>query len=303
LEAVQIEYQQVSADQKVEYRIGLSNLVFLGTHRIAGHAGRSPSRIGLIIADQDIFLESLDWYYNLTERLEGGLGIDVTAHLVASNSLKNRNLVRQLCDDLCVLLSFATCNWVSPLYEDYFLDNRLVATTLLPAITLPYNHADLVIDARDGNNLKEYLETTYPSYRQVKNTLGMNIVIEYFVHSRSATNFTLRYLLGAIGMECLKSYLPSYFKSKNKVANLKNFRSSLEELLKHISMPYQQSELDFIHIRDKIIHTGKFPPKISILEEYRKFVNFCDRTVLTILGYRSKPYLNIAKKYAKEPVP
>jgi hypothetical protein len=303
LEAVQIEYQQVSADQKVEYRIGLSNLVFIGTQGIAGHGGSFPGRIGLRIAGQNISLESLQWYNDVIKRLDGGLGIDVTAHLVTTDLLGNRNPVRQICDDLCVLLSFATCNWVSPLYEDYFLNGQKIATTLLPAKTFRYNHGELVIDAREGNELKEYLETTYPNYIRLKDALGMNIVMEYFVHSRLMNLFEIKYLIAAIGMECLKSYLSDYFADKCKAADLKSFRSSLRELFGDISMSYQQSELDFIEVRDKIVHTGRFPPNVDSVEEYQKLLNLCDRTALTILGYQGKPYLNSTKRYAKELVP
>jgi len=303
LEPVEIEYQQVSVDQKVEYRIGLSNLVFLGTHSIAKHAGKSPSRIDVRIAEQDIFLESSDWYYDLTKRLEDGPGIDVTAHLVTTDLLGNRSLVRQICNDLCVLLSFATCNWISPLYEDCFLDGQRIVTTLLPAKTFRYNPGERVIDAREGNELKEYLETTYPNYIRLKDALGMNIVMEYFVHSRLMNLFEIKYLIAAIGMECLKSHLPDYFAAKCKTVDVTSFRSSLRELFRDIPMPYQQSELDFIEVRDKIVHTGKFPPNVECVEEYQKLLNLCDRTTLTVLGYRGKPYLNSTKGYTKEPVP
>jgi len=300
---VRIEHEQMPNRLQVEYRFGLTNFLFIGTQYVTKANGRFPGRIPLNVRGHDFCLESLEWYNDLTRRLAEGRSVEVTAHLMTTAPVADKGLIMEICEDLCVLLSFATCNWVTPLYEDRFLDNRLVTTTLLPAKTLPYNHADLVIDAREGNELKEYLETTYPDYFQAKNALGMNMVVEYYVHSKLANILELKYLIGAIGMECLASYLSDYFKSKNKAADLRTFRSSLEELFQDISMPHQRSELNFIDIRNKIVHTGRFPPDIDPIDEYQNFVNLYDRTVLTILGYRGRPYLNATKRYAKEPIP
>ena len=303
VEPVKIEYQHVTSTQRVQYEIGLSNLVFTGTQLIRRREESYPGRIDLRIAEQDISLESLEWHNDLVKSLDDIPGINVTSHLVTTNQLSNADLVRQICDDLCVLLSFATCNWITPLYEDCFLNGHQVITTLLPYSTFRYNHGELVIDARKGNELKEYLETTYPNHVRLKNLLGMNIVMGYFVHARLTEMPEIKYLIAVTGMECLKSYLRDYFAAKGKTVNLNGFRTSLEEFFSDISMPFQSSELDFICIRNKIVHKGRFPPDIDRIEEYQKLLNLCDRTVLTTLGYRGKPYLDCAKGYARELVP
>ena len=50
------------------------------------------------------------------------------------------------------------------------------------------------------------------------------------------------------------------FRARGKSADLSTFKSALIELYSDIGMPYDRSELDFISIRDKIVHTGRFPP-------------------------------------------
>lgn len=134
---------------------------------------------------------------------------------------------------------------------------------------------------------------------KAKNTLGLDIVIEYYVHSKLMNVIELSYLLGAVGMECLKSYLSGYFQAKNKSADLGSFAKALQALFEDILMPYQQSKLDFISIRDKIVHTGRFPPNVNPVEDYRKLINLYERVILTILGYRGKPYLNTTKRYQR----
>ncbi|GEM_PF-2043628 len=136
-------------------------------------------------------------------------------------------------------------------------------------------------------------------YVKAKNTLGLDIVIEYYVHSKLMNVIELSYLLGAVGMECLKSYLSGYFQAKNKSADLGSFAKALQALFEDILMPYQQSKLDFISIRDKIVHTGRFPPNVNPVEDYRKLINLYERVILTILGYRGKPYLNTTKRYQR----
>jgi len=303
LESVQIQYQQVSANSQVEYRMGLANLLFIGTQRIGGSAGRHRGRIDLRLAGQDIALDSLEWYGSLGNRLADSRGIEVTSHLVTADLMSNRDRVKQKCDDLCVLLSFATCNWVAPLYEDIFLNGQKVSSTLLPGKTFPYNPGELVIDAREGKELKEYLEATYPNYVRLKNVLSMNIVTEYFVHSRLSGLLEAKYLMAAVGMERLRSRLSDYFKAKGKVLCRGSLRSDLREFYHDISMPYRPSELCFVDVRNKLVHTGGFPPDVDCVEEHQKLLNLCDRTILTTLGYRGKPYLNSAKGYDKELVP
>lgn len=58
---------------------------------------------------------------------------------------------------------------------------------------------------------------------------------------------------------------------------------------------------DFITIRNKIAHTGKTPKKInssgserdiSITEEFNRLNHLLDRIILTVLGYKHKPFIN-----------
>jgi len=300
---VHIRYEQHSADLQVDYRIGLTNLVFIGSHLVTRGTRTSPSRIPLNVQGCEVSLEILGWYGDIRARLSESLGTEVTAHLITKASIADWHLVTKLSEDLCLLLSFASGTWVAPIYEDALLDNRPVATILPPAKTLPYSNADRVIDTRNGNELREFIETAYGNYVKAKNELGMDIVIEYYVHSKSARILEIKYLIACIGMECLKSYLSGYFAARNKNPDLRFFRGSLESLFQELSMPYRSSELDFIDIRGEIVHTGRFPTNIDSVEEYYKLLNLYERTVLTVLGYRGKPYLNAAKRYTKETVP
>lgn len=63
---------------------------------------------------------------------------------------------------------------------------------------------------------------------------------------------------------------------------------------------YDPKELNFVELRDKIVHTGRFPSKIDQLISWHALSSILDRTLLTIIGYKGKPYLNASKGYARE---
>lgn len=291
LTPVLIEYQQITNDQNVEYRFGLVNLLFTG------------KRIHLNIDGYHISLHLLAPLESLSKRLSKDGGTTITANLNAIATPAEENKVRKVCENLCVLLSFATGNWITWVYEDCFQGGKLVRSRLPASKTFAYHHADTVIDTGSTKELGAYLETVYPNYIEAKSSLGLDIVIEYYVHSKLTKIIELRYLLATIGMECLKSHLSSYFQSKNKSADLGSFRKALKALFEDISMPYEQDELEFIDLRNYIVHTGRFPSNVNSVEKWLELINLYDRVVLTILGYRGKPYLNIAKGYAKELLP
>jgi len=303
---VQIKYQQISTDSEVDYIAGLTNLLFIGTQWVTRANENMLSKIPLNIEGRQVSLELLEPYNDISKSLSEEQGVKVTAHLIIKAPISDITLIRDIFDEICVLLSFASGTWITWLYEDYFLENRLVETTLLASKTLPYNPVGRVIDTPNGSDLKEYLETTYSNYVQVKDSLGMNIVIEHYIYSKSVRIIELKYLIAAIGMECLISHLSDYFQVTKITADLSSLRNGLKALLEHFDIPYEQSDLDFIGIRDKIVHTGRFPPGLSPSQELEKLdnlYNLYDRTILTILGYRGKPYLNTAKKFTKELVP
>lgn len=69
-----------------------------------------------------------------------------------------------------------------------------------------------------------------------------------------------------------------------------------------------QYEWDFSYIRNKIVHTGKHPKtiphcgdrEIELLEEHNRLIHLEDKIILTILGYKEKPFLNRGNDYEEE---
>ncbi|MBI2184980.1 MAG: hypothetical protein HYU39_08495 [Thaumarchaeota archaeon] len=302
-EPVFIILDPVSDNTEVEYRMGLTNLLLLGTEWIERGENRLLNKLTLSLDGQTLSLELLKPHSEISEELRQSRSTKVTSHLLTTAALGKAEMVEELASTICILLSFATGTWVTWLWEDCFYQGKLVRTTLFPSKTIPYHGSDSAIDCENGKELQDFVQTSYPNYLTAKDNLGLNIVIEYYIHSKVARLLELKYLIASIGMECLKSHVPQYISTKGKKADVSTFRKSLEVLFDEHSMPYQPSELDFIGIRDKIIHTGRFPPGTNIIDEYRSLINLYDRAILTILAYRGKPYLNCTKKYARELIP
>jgi hypothetical protein len=70
---------------------------------------------------------------------------------------------------------------------------------------------------------------------------------------------------------------------------------------RRFSFKLNKYDLDFGPIRNQIAHTGKFPDTvksngkirdISLHEELNRLIYLLDRIILTILGYKEKPFLN-----------
>ncbi len=88
-----------------------------------------------------------------------------------------------------------------------------------------------------------------------------------------------------------------------------NVREKLSALIKdpRFELKLDSYDWDFTEIRNGITHTGKFPDSIKasgrtidILEEHNRLIYLTDRIILTILGYKGKPFLNRANNYQRE---
>ena len=196
-------------------------------------------------------------------------------------------------NDILTLVSFSVGNYVTWASKAIFKGDRLVSKKLSGNRTFDYNYGYSVLFNDRECNLKNFIENAYSNYRVFKEDLGLNAVIRFFVSSKSIREMLeVKYLIALTSLECLTSYLSSYFKKKEKKVDLGSFKKRLIALFREFSIAYTEDELDFIKTRNTIIHTGKFPVEKSPLEEYHKVINLIDRIILKILGYRGR-YVNI----------
>ncbi len=65
----------------------------------------------------------------------------------------------EVSENLQNLLSLASGNYNTALYEDVYLNGQLSATTLFPLKTYLFSDRQSLIDNRFGNELKDFVET------------------------------------------------------------------------------------------------------------------------------------------------
>ena len=299
---VEMEYAKVSSQQMVEVHYGLTNFDFWGCEYTRVRNEVAPDKFSACLTGVEIAFKQVKDYRNIISELETTRDVKVTAEAIATAAFSGLEELEQLVGDVATLLSYATGTYISWVYQDVYDNGQLVRSLLYPHNWGPFVHHDWVIDARNlgACYLRIFLETTYPAFSRLKADLGLNVLLEFLVVAKQGRYPEVIFLLNSVAAECLTSYLASYFTRIGKSREMRSFRSKMKELLSHFKVVYDESELDFIGTRDKIVHTGRFPAGVVPWPATRSLQNLMDRTVLTILGYQGKAYLNCAKRYEKE---
>ncbi len=300
---VRMTFSDIQQDDIVELHYGLTNFLFNGCEWCLKGNIKTRDKFSVIINGNTFEFRQLDNYKFISEELKKRKDVRITSELIIRTQWRDIKQIESKVNDVLILLSLAQGNWITYLYKDIYKEQNLVKTELIPGKTMPFRKCPPLIDAKhfESCDTKTFLETTFPRYQELKDDLGLNIVIEYSIISKMAPFLEIKYLLGAITFECITSYLSDYFKKLKKYVNLSTLRSKILALLSHFDVTYKEKELeDFIKYRDKLVHTGRFPSDVNPLEAWIKLQNFIDRTLLTILGYKGKPYINSAKGFVKE---
>lgn len=114
----------------------------------------------------------------------------------------------------------------------------------------------------------------------------------------------LRYLVGEVAVESLLSHARGYLSHVGnpltKISKRDSLRQKVTKLLTHFQIAHVPDDFGFIRIRNKLVHEGRFPTGVDGVSEYNRFMNFIDRTLLTIVGYRGHNYLNRMNNYLRE---
>jgi hypothetical protein len=297
-----IEYVPLMPHQSIEVHYGLTNFDFMGCEysREENRTARDKFRANL--ENVEFTFKQAKNHRNIITGLSNDHDVAVTAEAIVSNEFSILGKLEEILDSVATLLSFATGNYISWVYRDVYSSGALVGSVLYSHNTGPFVHREWVIDAsslRDCD-LRTFLETTLPAYNNLKTDLGLNVVLEFVVVANQGRYPEVEFLLNSVAAECLLSHLSVYFKKIGKEGDMRSFKSKMKELLNYFGVVYTESELDFIRTRDEIVHTGRFPTGMDRHEATMKFRNLLHRTMLTILGYRGKYYLNQASHYERE---
>jgi hypothetical protein len=299
---VEIEYARVLPQQIVESHYGLTNFHFIGCEYTRDQNATVADKFSTEVAGVKMTFKQVKDHAGIISKLAVSRDVEVTAEVIAVTPFSDLGRLEQLVDESVILLSYATGTYISWIHRDVYSSGELVRSSLYGHNWGPFIHNNCVIDARnlEACNLRIFLETTYPAFSSLKSDLGLRVVLEFLVVADQGRYPEILFLLRSVAAECLLSYLSSYFSKIGKTGDMSSFKNKMKELLTHFHVVYDESELDFILTRDKVVHTGRFPAGVAPWEAALELRNLMDRIVLTILGYKGKPYLNCANHYERE---
>ena len=296
------EFGSLNSNDEIEVRYGLTNFLFYGIEITQRGNEYRKDTIKLVVEDQEVRLVQCENFKEIEDHLKKEKDVRVTSELVIISKFDKFKDIEKMTENLQSLCSLASGNYVTSLYEDVFKHGQLMRSTLFPLKTYPYSprRGPIDISLFGAKELKNFLESSYPNFINYKSNLGLNIVIEYAVTSRIFQPLELAYLLGATTLECLESYLPKFL-NKPKIKDW-CFRNKTKKLCDTFGIKYSTSDLEFIKLRNNVVHTGRFPKNVDAVKSYYKLINFVDRILLTILGYKGQLYVNFVSKI-KEQLP
>lgn len=152
--------------------------------------------------------------------------IAITSECEINTSFKNMSVAREVLQNCCWILSFATSNWIVFPYYDVYSNGALIKTVILP-ISEPFEFVKaqyIISNWEKHDSIKDFLETVFDQYIKFKEEFGLNHIIEYYVSAIRNRSLEETFLIIAIAFECLCSYILEFAnkKGEDKIANNEN---------------------------------------------------------------------------------
>ena len=296
-----IDFNNIEPEDEVEIRYGLTNFLFFGREITERNGQFTRDTIRFNVEGLEIALIQRPNYRDIEQQLRAGADVKITSEMMLRAVYKELSQIDEVAHNLRNLYSLATGNYVTDMYQDIYKEGKLVKTILKPSKTYPFTLQMSAIDSSisGDSELETFLTISYPEFTKYKEELGLEIVIEYYITSRTVIPLEAKYILGVVGFECIESYLSECFRAKGLQRDLSNFKKKTISLFDEFGLSYEESDLDFIDVRDRLVHTGRFPKGVDSLQEYLNLINLMHKILLTIVGYKGNRYFNVSNN-AKE---
>jgi len=288
---VKIIYKQ-RKNEKIEVCRGLSNLIVYGTKSIQYGKSWIMGKTKCILDKREVQLNQLPDFKKIIEHVKKFKDVRITCELRLEGNYDEIDFIRNICENVQHLCSLASGNFVTAMYEDIYLNEKLYETTLLPLKTYPFSNNIPLIDTslHGRDEFKTFLETTYLDYLKFKSVLGLDYVIEFFTSSKIYSPLEAKYLLATTAFECLENYF-RHWKSLNEIRSLK---TKMSRMFTFFGFNFTNTELEsYRKNRNSIIHEGRFPSSTNSFTAAMELRNLIERFLLFLLGYKNKPYYNV----------
>jgi len=283
-------------------------------------------------------------YKKIIEQLEAGKHECMpTAIITVECKINQKSEVLEIVNDLSYLFSFVLANNIKPIKttikeNDKIIHDEFNSRNILP---IKYINRKAIIDSRDCETLKIFIEKTFKNYQKFKKDFGLEILILYYLLIKSTPIIELSCSLCFILLEYLSDSASDFFENsekspypitapiRNKKEILKildkanisdcipenvidkivkkisyqhpNLPDKITHITNYFSMEMNKCDHFLFHYRTHLLHFGLIKDKtIKHSDIQNALINFIDRIILHILGYKGSKYLNIKEKNKEE---
>jgi hypothetical protein len=281
-------------------RFYLANLEFKGIIAAKTSAGswkRDSTQVK--IGARNIKIAQVDSYDDIINALKSTNGQSVTAFLEFECGQDRVKHAIKFVNNLCFLMSFATGSKVNWVAYDAILGGAVVYSFHSHNLLHRFIPFPVIPDSWPANlRFENFLEKSYPLYRQWKARLKINQVIEYQLLAKQESVSDVAVLFASVAMESLKHHYKKWKRLPRKNPATKR-KWTFEEILRMCFADFgmRRKNFGFIKLRNQVVHSGQLTGSFrkSSLPHYLKLLNIIDRLVLKMLGYKGT-YINVVTR-------
>jgi len=288
-----INYHEIDEHDKITLFRYLSNFIFHGDEVSNYEREWRSDKISINLEGKKITIKQVSNFKNIEDYFRMEKNPRVTCSLELQGENREIELLRELANDVENIVSFGSCNYVTLLKEEIFLEDILCKAIFYPMKTYPFNSGKPLINTNihDIGRFKNFIITVYPQYKAKKRDLALPYVIEFFNSGKIYNILQTSFLMNCVALECLYHH---YHQFKG-LAKTENLAKKIEQICNDVGISYDQNDLKLRKLRNSLTHEGDFPKGINSIQEKNRLENLLDRMILTILGYGGNIYYNVFK--------
>ena len=324
---------------KTEIHYDITNFEFTGCEKtIYPKGGWNLDHFSVSSGGYTFVLKQLENYKEIIDEIKKNKSSAITSEIVVKADLNDKDKIYKIITNICDILSLATGNSVVPITEKHFSNKKFVWSRTTSMRVDNFRAGDQLIPHLPPETIREFVIKTYPNYTKLKEELGLNVLVNYYLLMKSNPVLDVRCLLGFILLECLSNHAQEFYENSGKpiesslkkskikqldkilpksnnlskktkdkiikefVYQFPSLQDSIKRLMNEFGMKYKKKEADIWKLRKEFVHKGMFPKNTNNhVQIYRNIVHFIDRLVLHLLKYDGE-YLNIANSYKIEKI-
>jgi hypothetical protein len=295
---MQVSSPQASGMTPVRLAYGLANLEFLGDEvrdfEFDGKRRITRDTFRFHVGSAAIVVRQITEYSTLVEQMKARRSLAVTAEvsLDVPDGLADPQTYDDMMDTLCSLFSLAKGSNVRWIYSRLLSqDGGLVSMRMVLRPTRFWVPGGELIGGGTAAQLKEFVARSYEPYLQKREKYNLPVAIGYYLASKSESEWNTRFILACTAMETLKA---NFAKHGNHGGS---FRELVEKMLSELGVVYTSQDLNFIKLRDKVVHTGTLGKSFrETWGPYASLISLLDKAFLKILRYEGQ-HLDYSKQW------